>query len=144
MSNRLRGQETFVNVLVDGDLRNRIDSVQSFEYTLNLEVQEQDFLGETAPQFDSISKGTSFRMEGQLSNRDFLDFSRQAEDKAARRAGSPVRFDITSTFVFPNGQIYTLLFEDVSVGAIPITTGSREDFTTWTLEGSLSRAREIV
>lgn len=144
MAQRVRGQETFISVLVDGELRNRIDSITSSEFTHNLDVQEDNFLGETAPQFDSIFKGTSWRIEGQLSNRAFLDFQQQVIDKASRRTGGAVRIDITTSIIFPNGQLYNIIFEDVAVGPMPVTTGSREDFTTWTLEGSVSRAREFA
>ena len=141
---RVRGQETFISVLVDGELRTNINSISSAEWTLNFDVQEDNFLGETSPRFDMIFKGSSFRIEGQLENRDYLDFAQQVKQKAARRVGGAVRIDITSTLIFPNGQTYTVLFEDVAVGPIPITTGGREDFTTWTLEGSSSDATEVA
>ena len=144
MSQRVRGQETFISVLVDGELRTNINSITSAEWTLEHDVQEDNFLGETSPRFDMIFKGATFRIEGQLANRDFLDFAQQVKQKASRRVGGAVRIDITSTMLFPNGQTYTVQFEDVAVGAIPISTGGREDFTAWTLEGSASDATEVA
>lgn len=141
---RIRGQETFINVLVDGDLQTRIDSIQESEWTHNLDVQEEEFLGEGAPRFDMIFKGTSFRLAGQLTNKGYFDFQQKVLDKAQRRAGSPVRIDITSTFIFPNGETYTIAFEDCAFGSMPVTTSSRSDFTAWTLEGSCSQGKEVV
>lgn len=141
---RIRGQETFINILDDGGLVDQIDSIQEFEFTHNIELQEEEFLGEEAPRFDMIFKGTSVRVSGQLTNRRFLEFQQRIRDKAARREGAAARFDITSTFIFPNGATYTIAFEDIAFSSMPVTTSSRTDFTKWTLEGSVTSAREVV
>lgn len=140
---RIRGQETFISIISDGELQDRIDSVTEAEFTHNLDTQEDNFLGEGAPRFDMIFKGTSFRVAGQLTNRRFFDFQKAIINKAQRRVGGAVRIDITTTFIFPDGDIFTIGFEDCSFSSIPVTTGSREDFVTWTLEGSVSQGTEV-
>lgn len=140
---RIRGSETIISIFVDGDLRSRIDSVSDAEFTDNLEIQKDHFLGEQSPRFDQFYDGCSFRLSGQLTNPDFYDLRRSIVDKAKRRAGSPVRVDISSTLLFPDGSERTVLFPDCSFGSIPVSTSSRTDFTTWTLEGNCSESEDL-
>lgn len=141
---RARGSETFINILVDGDLVSRIDSIKDFEFTHNMDILEDEFLGEDSPRFDSMSKGTGFRISGELTNKEFFTFQQQVMDKAKRRSGSPVQIDITSTFLFTNGETYTIAFEDCAFGSMPVNTGGRSEHVSWTLEGSCSGGREVV
>ena len=138
----IRGQETFISLFRDGNLVDKIDSIQDSEWTHNLEVQEEEFLGETSPRFDMIFKGTSFKLSGKLTNRAYFDFVESIVAKAQRRVGGAVRIDITSTFVF-DGEVYTILFKDCAFESLPVTTGSRTDFTSWTLSGSCSKGTEV-
>ncbi len=142
MAQRIRGQETIISVLVDGELDSNIDSIESAEFTHNFDLQESNFLGEGSPQFDQIFKGTSFSISGHLSNRGFLTLAQQIKLKSQRRVGGAVRIDISSIFNFGDEQ-YAILFEDCSFESIPISTGSREDFTSWTLAGSCSDGKEV-
>lgn len=143
MSERVRGQENFILITVNGQLRDRIDSITEFEYTAELETQEEQFLGETTPRFDSISKGTSIRIGGQLANEDFFSLQDAITAVAERRNGTTTQIDIGSTYVFPNGETVNLAFRNVFFGAIPVNTGSREDFITWNLEGKCQRVERV-
>jgi hypothetical protein len=132
-----------VQIVKDGVLQAKIDSVVSFEFTHELDIQEEEFLGETSPEFDSIFKGTSFRIEMQLSSRQVLDLQVAIIDKAKRRAAGAQQIDIQSVLIFPNGDTFQLMFPDCSFGSTPVNIGGRSDFVTVSLEGSTSGAKEF-
>lgn len=141
---RLRGQETYVNMLRDGQLLARIDAIVDFEMTDNNEVQEEEFLGNTAPEFDTVYNGTSFRLTIQLRNKDAFELDKAIRDKAKRRSGSGVRFDVTNTMFMGDGSVVTQTLGDVSFGATPTNVGGRKDFVTKTYEGSTSDVDTII
>lgn len=135
---RIRGQETIITILRDGDLQARIDSISDSEISFDLEIQEEGYLGETSNRFDTIFNGMTLRLTGHLTNRQFIDLSNAIVEKAQRRAGASVRFDIATTLVFPGGDLVNIGVPDVQFGAIPLTTGGREEYVNWTLEGKAS------
>lgn len=143
MAQRIRGQETIITIIADGLVEGEIDSIVSSEFTHNIDLQEDNFLGRTSPDFDMIFKGTAFNVQGQLSNPSALRLFDKIIAKAQRQADAAVRIDITSTFIFATGT-YTIAFEDCSFGSIPVTTGGREEFTNFTLEGSCSQGVEVT
>ena len=143
MSERIRGQENFILITVNNQLVERIDSITEFSYTVELDTQEESFLGEVQPRFDSIAKGTSIAIAGQLANDEFFTLQDAIVGVAERRIGTSTRIDIGSTYVFPNGETVNLAFRDVFFGAIPVNTGSREDFVTWNLEGKCQRVERV-
>lgn len=136
MADRIRGQETFISIVRDGVLETQIDSILTSDFTVKLETQEDEYLGEGAPRTDQIYKGVDFKLSGHLTNRRFFDLVIAIRDKAQRRAGSAVRIDVASTWVFPNGDVVSVQAPDVSFSDIPVTTGSRSDFVEWTLDAT--------
>ncbi len=143
MSERIRGQENFILITKNGQLEDRIDSITEFSYTVELDTLEENFLGETQPRFDSIGKGTSITIAGQLANEAFFELQDAIVAVAERRVGTNTQIDIGSSYVFPNGETVNLAFRNVFFGAIPVNTGSREDFVSWNLEGKCQRVERV-
>lgn len=144
MSERVRGQENFILITRGGVLIDRIDSITEFEYTVEADIQEESFLGETQPRFDSIAKGTTITISGQLANDEFFALQQAITAVAERRAVTLTQIDIGSSYVFPNGDLVNLAFKNCFFGAVPVTTGSREDFITWSLEGKCQRVDRVA
>ena len=144
MSERVRGQENFILITVDNVLVDRIDSITEFEYTVEADIQEENFLGETQPRFDSIAKGTTITIAGQLSNAEFFALQEAITAVAERRTATLTQIDIGSSYVFPNGDLVNLAFKNCFFGAVPVTTGSREDFISWNLEGKYQRVDRVT
>lgn len=144
MSERVRGQENFILITVNNVLVDRIDSITEFEYTVEADIQEENFLGETQPRFDSIAKGTTITIAGQLSNAEFFTLQAAITAVAERRTATLTQIDIGSSYVFPNGDLVNLAFKNCFFGASPVTTGSREDFITWNLEGKCQRVDRVA
>jgi hypothetical protein len=139
---RLRGQETFINLVVDGSIEQVWKALVDFTWTDDIEVQDEEFLGETSNRYDSIYKGTSFKASCQMESKAEQTLRRKIIEKAARRSGSAARFDITYTAALPNGEQILVILKDVSFGQIETGTSSRSDYTTMSFEGSCSETLE--
>lgn len=139
---RLRGQETFINLVIDGSIQQTWKALVDFTWTDEIEVQEEEFLGETSSRYDSIYKGTSFSCTAQIESAAEITLRRKIIDKAQRRGGPAVRFDISYTVQLPNGDQKLVILTDVSFGPIETSTGSRSDFVTMSFEGSCSDTLE--
>ena len=135
---RIKGQETIITILQNGDLQARIDSISDSEFTFDLEILEEGYLGETSNRFDAIFNGMSIRLTGHLTNQQFIQLTRGVVERAQRRAGAPSRVDLASTLVFPGGDLVNIGVPDVQFGGIPMNTGGRQEYTQWTLEAKAS------
>lgn len=135
---RIKGQETVVTILSDGEFQARIDSIASAEITFELEVLEEGYLGETSNRYDSIFNGMSLSLSGHLTNRQFIQLSQAIVNRAQRRTGAAARIDVGLTLAFPGGDLVTLAIPDVQFGPIPFNDSSRSDYVEFTLEGSSS------
>jgi hypothetical protein len=139
---RLRGQETFINLLIDGAIQTTWKALVDFTWTDNIDEQEEEFLGETSARYDMIYKGTSFKCTAQLETGAELKLRRSIIEKAARRSGTGTRFDISYTAALPNGEQKLVILKDTSFGNIETGTSSRSDYTTMSFEGSCSETLE--
>jgi hypothetical protein len=135
---RIKGQETRVLIIRDGDLQARIDSISSSELTIDLEILEEGYIGETSNRFDSVFNGVSINLTGHTTNDQVMQLASAIVDRAARRAGAAVRIDVAFVYIFPNGILTTWTIPDVQFGPFPMNTGSRTEYTEFTLEGQAS------
>lgn len=135
---RIKGQETVVTVMLDGQLQARIDSISDAEVTFELEILEEGYLGETANRFDSIFNGMTIRAVGHLTNIQLIELANAIVQRAQRRAGGAVRIDMALSLVFPGGDLITIAIPDVQFQSIPVADGGREEYVQWTLEAKAS------
>lgn len=135
---RLKGQEAFIAIMIDGDLQTRIDSVQSLEVEFMMEILEEGYLGETSNRFDSIYNGMRVKIEGHCNSEAYLDLAQAIKERAQHRAGSPVRIDVVASYAFQNGDFPNLMLQDVQFDAVPFSLDSRQAFKSFTLEGKCS------
>src|SRR4051812_22585885 len=103
MSQRIRGQETVINIVNNGVLETSLTSVMAFNDEDLLELKQQGYLGETSNRGDEIYNGTKFDLEMHLQSQDWLTF-KQAIKARARRQKPDLVFNVTVTYFFPNGQ----------------------------------------
>lgn len=138
MSQRLKGQDTIVTILKDGDLQARISAIQSCEVSFDLDLLEEDYLGEVASRFDSIFKGCTVRISIHHENRQGIDMIDAIVKKAQRRAGGATQIDVATTLVFPNGDLVTIGLQDVQFGPAPVNSGGRAEYVETSYEGKAS------
>ncbi len=133
---RLRGQETIVTILANGDVLTKIAAIKDCEITFKLEVKVEQFLGETAPRPDMIYMGCTVKLTGQLDNKAFFKLVDIIVKRARRQLGPGTRVDIGTTFRFDNGEIVTCIFPDLAFADIPLNIGGRDEYAEWTLDGT--------
>jgi len=131
---RVKGQETILTIIKDGELQARIDSISDTETTFMLESLEEEYLGETSARYDAIFKGMRIRISGHMTNRQVIDFADTVVAKAQRRAGGANRIDMATTFIFPNGDLVTVNLPDLNFAEVPVNTGGRSDYVQFQLE----------
>lgn len=136
---RIKGQETFINLLGNGDLlEDQWRAIADFTFTSDLEVLDEGYLGETTNRKDSVYNGTSFSATVHMRSNDEDRIRVAIEDKARRRDGAIGRFDITILQSFPSGIQRLVTLADVEFGAIETNVSGRAEFTTMSFEGQCS------
>ena len=129
-SKRLKGQNTVISILKDGELQARIDSITSTEVTFEMEILTDDFLGDTSERYDTVYNGYSVSIEAQMSNAQIIDLSDSIVNRARNRTGGVSRIDVATTFFFDEGDVRTFSLIDLQFESIPFSSGGRKDFTT--------------
>ena len=105
MGQRVKGQETVVTVIgPDGEI-GAFDHIVSHEMTLEMEVIEEEYLSHTAKDYDDIFHGISGSLTAHLSQNLFWTFTEDVQSRAQRRVPSNLRYEITTQFNMPNGEI---------------------------------------
>jgi len=138
MHNRLKGQDIEICFRV-GTLNKFdtiINAIGSFNEQLMVEKLQDGFLGETADRFDDIYKGTSFDMEFQVHNAEWLVFTELIQ-KRARRELSDLVFEVIRHDHY-QGNDARVTYTDVKWGAISTGVASRSDFVKVKIEGACS------
>lgn len=143
MAQRIKGLEVVMNVIIDGKLEARLDKIQNFEMVYNQEVTEEEYIGETEPDFDEISKGMSVSWDMHMSNQQAFIVAEQIKLRARRRAGGANRFDLMGEFLFPNGDRPIIAIPDVFFGDVPFTIGGRSDYVQAHFEGRAKTFKRI-
>lgn len=129
MAQRLKGQEVEVLIVVDGNPQTNITAIKSFDVTLEQDILDEGFLGETTNRKDSIYNGISGNIEFQTDDQGIFDILTKIVDKARRRTPG-LKINIKATLNYPNGQRPKILVPDVEFGAMPFNVGSRSDYAT--------------
>jgi len=132
-STRIRGQETTVLIVRDGQLEDTLTNVRNFNFEYQLEIQSMGYLGEKSERKDEILKGVKGDLELHLHSQQWFAFV-QAILRRASRETPDVVFNITSVLSFPNGETPSITLADVKFGAIPHNTSDRTDYLTVKLE----------
>ena len=140
---RLKGQTTFVRLLRNGAPTQVLNAISSFEMTDELEVLEEEYLGETEARYDNIYKGTTFTMEIHIEDGAPFDFRQEAIEAAQQRGAAAVRIDIAWVADLPSGATRLLTLIDVKVGPINVSNSARADFVTMKFEGSCSTVSSL-
>lgn len=142
MSQRIKGQEVEVLLVVDGSPQDTITDVKSFEIGFQLDILSEGYLGETTDRKDSIFKGVRGNMELHFENPDVFKLFTAIVNKARRRTPG-TKINIKSTLNFPGGQRPRVVIPNVEFGEIPVTFGSRADYGTVKLDFEASEAQLI-
>lgn len=137
MALRLRGQETEIRISAGGVLQDTITKISNFEFTVNLEMTEEGFLGATTNEMDEIYNGCSFKFDLQLDSGDWFSLQDKIVSKA-RRITPDLQFTIASVLNFPSGETKAIIIPDAHFGGQPMSIGGRKEYVKVSCEGGAS------
>lgn len=141
-SQRIKGQETEIVIVANGELFDNIGPVTEWEAEFELELISKGYVGESTERKDSIFKGLKGSASVHINTKRCFDLILLAVDKARRRTAG-VTVNAKAKFLFPNGDRVRLLFPDLEFGAMPIGFGSNADYGELKLEWACSEHRII-
>lgn len=143
MSQRVKGQEVEIMLIVNSVAQVTLTDIRSSEFAFMLEILSEGYLGETTERKDSIFKGIRGDLELHFENSDIFKFFKAVVDKARRRTPGTL-INIKQTLNFPNGQRARVLIPNCEFGEIPVGFGSRGDYGTVKLTFEAAEANSIT
>jgi len=127
MADRILGQDTEIRIIMNGGVEESLTDVMSFSTTDKLEIKEQGYLGETTNRHSQVYSGTSGDISFHLEKGAAFKFKQNLIDRARRKVGY-FKVNVLSTFIFPGGDTFRILFPDIQVGSPKVEDSKREDF----------------
>lgn len=143
MGLKLKGQEVFIELLVDGKPDSKIGPFKKFTATLLQDILEEEFLGASTKEYDEIFNGCQIESEGQLYTERWITFATSVVKRARFQPGAVVTVDVQATLVFSNGKTIPWRFVDVKFGEWPIDVPSRRDYVNIKLTGKCSNQPDV-
>jgi hypothetical protein len=128
-STRIRGQENATIIVVNNVPQLQTTDIKSCEFTFQLEVQKEGYLGEFTDRRDSIYRGITGKQEYHFENPSWMNIVQQAVQRAQRRTPG-IQLNTKSTINYSSGQKTRIVINDFSPGEIPITFSDRASFAT--------------
>ena len=135
---RLKGQETAVIVIEDGEPQLTITAIRNTDISFDLEQLEEGYLGETFNRMDSVFNTMSIKFEAHMVRKTLILLADKIVARAKRRVGGVTRIDVLTTLIFPEGDLISIGIRDVQFAPIPISIASRTDYVTQTMDGKAS------
>lgn len=142
-SQRLVGQNVTVIIIKDSQPLQELNCIKSFEFTFELEMKDEGYLGETTNRKDSVFKGVKGRMELHTNNNAIFTFIKDAMDRARRRVPG-TRINIKASYTWPNGDTARVTFPDCEFGDFPVKTGGRTEYVSVDIDFACSEARAVL
>lgn len=143
MSQRIKGQEISLNVVLDGAIQDSITDIRNFEVTPKIDILDEQYLGQTTDQFDEIFKGVHGKFDIHFESQDVFLFIQAVVNRARRRTPGTV-VNIKATLNFPNGDRPRVALQNVFFADFPITFGSRSDYGQISMEFSASEVQFLT
>lgn len=132
----VKGQEIVLTIIANGVVQDELTDILDFNLTINLELLERKYLGETTNRYDDIFNGAHFDFEMHKHSAQYFTFVAAIIDRARRRTPD-VQFNVTGTFAFPDGELVLLTLPDCKFGPQAIGVASRSDYSKVKIEGAV-------
>lgn len=135
---RVKGQETEIVIVTDGQPRLNIANIKSHSITWKFDKLEEGYLGETSDRYDMLFKGIDGKLTIHTNDPDIFTFIEQVKAKAQSRVPG-TRFSIRTVINYPStGRRVRILVQDVSFGDIPLDIAGRGEYVKFDLDYSAS------
>jgi hypothetical protein len=139
---RIKGQEVTLQMVTDAVLEDEITEIKDFEATFEMEIMSQGYLGQKTELKDSIFKGVTGKFTAHIHTSKAFDYIEKIKDKVQRKTPDTV-FNLLGVFSFPNGETRSLTIPDVAWGSVPVSTGSRSDYTSFAFTFAAAEASNV-
>lgn len=143
MGLRIKGQETAMTLTSPDGNVTAFDHILSMSFTMDMEILEEGYLGSTAKDFDEIYNGISGDVTAHMSNNDYWAFQEKVQDRAERRTPAAGRFDLTTQFTLPTGELARITIEDIHFGPVETNIGGREEYVELSFDFAASRMSRV-
>jgi hypothetical protein len=127
---RIRGEQVLLRLVRDGVLQRELDELKSLEWTVNVSILTEGFLGRTTEEKDEIYRGTSGSIEFQprsLQAWEVLDFIAR---RAQRRTSPAGVINLSFVGLFPNGDKPRILVPDIKFQDPGLRAPGRDQYVT--------------
>jgi hypothetical protein len=128
-TNRVRGQEVQTLFAVNNVPQAQTTDVRSFEFSWQLEVQKEGYLGETTDRRDSIYRGVSGKQQFHFENPAIFGVVNSFVDRARRRVPG-LQINDKATINYASGLKTRIIIPDIVAGEIPMSFSDRASFGT--------------
>lgn len=142
MSLRVRGQETFVDIIVEGfgALGGSFTKVQDFTHTPRIEQTEENYLGETFTDLDQQVNGHDFSFNIHETDGTPYLFLQQILAREENHVAPPaITVQVTTVYREPGTPATSLLFSDVVLKIDTNGSGGRTEYKTLAFTGKAKR-----
>lgn len=143
MAQRVKGQESSVVVIVDGQPSDSLNAIKDLEVSFQLERLQEGYLGETTDRYDDVFKGLKGSLTAHLDSPAAFNVVQQIVERARRRTPG-IKFNIKTTLEFPSGRRARVVLRDVAFGEVPVNFGSRTDYVSLKLDFACSDGQVLV
>lgn len=130
---RVKGQEIFLNLIVNNKVNDKVGPFLDLEVELRKEIIEGEYIGMTTTYFDDVFKGCQLKAKYHLRNAQILKIIDQDVRRARYQANGLVRIDVVANITFP-GLVLPWRFLDCRLDTHPVTVSDRKAY----LEGTMT------
>jgi hypothetical protein len=127
MDQRLLGQDVTIRLVKDGVVMSDIAAIGSFDDSVDTEVKQEGFLGQTADTFSDVFSGYKGNLEFQTARSGWNEFVAAVVARATR-ADPGIVFNVIRCDIYPGGDSTVYTYLDVAWGPTASTLASRKDF----------------
>ncbi len=127
MSNRLTGDDTTVQIYKGDVLQDELTLVKECTVTFEMDVSKEGYLGEKRDRPDGKFSMAKIEFTNHHEDAAWMDFYQAVVDKQMRKPGAPTSISMTANFLYPNGQVRSIVLERLEFESIPLTAGGRKD-----------------
>ncbi len=137
MSQRIRGQEATIQIVVDGNVKKgTFTKVTSFNLTPRTEISETPFLGEIQDDLDIQHHGYDFDFEVHQEDRTAYDLLQTIVDREANRTAHPnVNIVVTMAYRSLEDPAVTFVMEQCVMKMDSMGFGGRKEYVAAKFSG---------
>lgn len=136
---RVLGQQVSITLAFPNKPIRDLGPIADASFNFDAQLIQRGYLGERADRFDEVFKGVKGKLSANIDSDSWFDFVTQVIERQQRLAVFVI--NLQGIFRFSNGRTRRLLIPDISIGAIPLDVGSREEYVKTAYDFGASSAK---